>query len=140
MKADQDLTDVLASLALFADLSRPQIEAVAHTCEEVSFPQGQRVLRQGFSHPDFYLIVEGEAEVRIDGVSRTKLGRGDFFGEVAVLLDEPATADVVSLTFLRCMTLPGSDLHQLLVSFPELMFRMLKVETGRLRQTLEWRP
>ncbi len=31
MKADQDLADVLASLALFADLSRPQIEAVAHT-------------------------------------------------------------------------------------------------------------
>src|SRR5207247_5950170 len=44
-----DVVDILAGLSLFADLSRPNLEAVAHTFEEEVFPEGQRVIRQGLS-------------------------------------------------------------------------------------------
>jgi CRP-like cAMP-binding protein len=76
-----DILDSMASLALFADLSAPQLEAAAHTFEEEWFTEGQRILRQGFSGSNFYVILEGEAAVRIDGATRATLGRGDFFGE-----------------------------------------------------------
>ncbi|MDR7537115.1 MAG: cyclic nucleotide-binding domain-containing protein, partial [Armatimonadota bacterium] len=92
-----EVVDVLAGLALFADLSRPELEAVAHTFEEEWFTEGQRILRQGFSGANFYVILDGEAAVRIDGVQRAVLRRGDFFGEVSVLLGEPPTADVVAV-------------------------------------------
>jgi len=133
------LIDQLAGLALFADLPRPQLERVAHTMEEEMFAEGQRVLRQGLTGSNVYLILDGEAAVRIDGADRTTLARGDFFGEVSVLLDEPPTADIVALRPLRCLVLPGTQVEEFLTSLPKVMFRMLQAEARRLRSTIQWR-
>lgn len=138
MTNGQEIVDVLAGLALFADLSRPELEAAAHTLEEEMFAQGQRILRQGFTGSNFYVIVDGEAAVSIDGTTRTKLSRGDFFGEVSILLGEPPTADIVALTALRCMTLPGPEARGFLLTYPKVMFRVLQAEARRLRTTLQW--
>jgi CRP-like cAMP-binding protein len=133
------LVDALAQLSLFADLSRPQLEAVAHTFEEEWFPEGQRIIRQGFSGTGFYVIVDGEAAVRIDGRDRAVLGRGEFFGEVSVLLGEPPVADVVAVRPLRCLVLPGPDTEGFLVSYPRVMYRMLQAQSRRLRGANLWR-
>jgi CRP-like cAMP-binding protein len=66
--------------------------------------------------------------------------RGDFFGEVSALTGEPPTADVVAVTMLRCLVIPGPQLERLLLDRPELMLRLLRMEARRLRATLEWRP
>ncbi|MEP7379784.1 MAG: cyclic nucleotide-binding domain-containing protein, partial [Chloroflexota bacterium] len=63
----QELVDMLSSLTLFADLTRPQLEQVAHKMTEESFPVGQRILRQGFTGTGFYVILDGEVAVKIDG-------------------------------------------------------------------------
>ncbi len=140
MSTRTDLSDVLASLTLFADLTRPKLDLAAHTFEEVFFREGQRVLRRGFSHPNLYVILEGEAMVVIEGTDRARLHRGDFFGEVSVLLGEPATADVVAITPLRCVTVTDRDLRKFLLAHPEVTLRLLQAEARRLRQTNEWRP
>ena len=49
----------LAGLSLFADLPRPQLAAVAHTLDEESYADGQRILRQGFSGTGFYVVARG---------------------------------------------------------------------------------
>jgi CRP-like cAMP-binding protein len=134
-----DVVDILGSLALFADLSRPELEGVAHTLDEESFAEGQRILRQGLRGSNFYLILEGEAAVRVDGRDLNTLGRGDFFGEVSVLLGEPPTADVVALGPMRCLVLGGDEVEEFLTSYPKVLFRMLQAEARRLRQTIEWR-
>lgn len=139
MEADWDVVDVLASLKLFGDLSRPQLEAAAHTLEEQWFGEGQRILRQGLTGSGFYLIVEGEASVRRDGQDFAKLGRGDFFGEISILLGEPPTADVIALGPLRCLVLPGPMLQEFLEANPQVMFRLLQAEATRLRNALRWR-
>jgi CRP-like cAMP-binding protein len=64
---DKEIVDILASLSLFSDLSRPQLEAVTHTMEEEWFAEGQRIVRQGLSGTGFYLILDGEATVRRNG-------------------------------------------------------------------------
>ncbi len=133
------LVEPLAGLSLFADLSRPQLEEIEHTFEEEMFPEGQRILRQGFSGNNFYVILEGEAAVRVDGSDLATLGKGDFFGEVSVLLGEAPTADVVALRPLRCVVLPGSEVEAFLVEHPKVMFRMLQASARRLRATIEWR-
>ena len=139
MTVGQDLSQVAAELALFADLTMPQLKAAAHTLDELWFNAGQRVLRQGFSQPDFFIVIEGEAAVRIGGEDVARLRKGDFFGEISVLLEEPPTADVVALTPLRCLSLAGDEVQRFLVAFPQVMFRMLQVEAARLRDTIEWR-
>src|SRR5206468_7013273 len=102
MATYDEIVDQLAGLTLFADLSRPQLEEVAHAFEEMWFSDGQRILRQGFTGSNLYVILEGEAVVRIDGADRTRLGKGDFFGEVSILLGEPPTADIVASGRLLC--------------------------------------
>jgi len=102
-----DIVDTLAGLALFADLTRPQLEAVAHTFEEEWFNEDQRILRQGLAGSAFYVILEGEVAVKIDGERRSTLGRGDFFGEVSVLLGGPPTADVVATRPYAASCSPG---------------------------------
>jgi CRP-like cAMP-binding protein len=134
-----NVIESLGALSLFADLSRPQLEEISHTFEEEVFPEGQRILRQGFSGNNFYVIYEGEAAVRVDGEDLATLGKGDFFGEVSVLLGESPTADVVALRPLRCLVLPGPEVEAFLVEHPRVMFRMLQASARRLRSTIQWR-
>jgi CRP-like cAMP-binding protein len=139
MVETNEVVDILAGLSLFGDLPRPQLEAVAHTFDEDFFPEGQRILRQGFTGTGFYVIVEGEAAVRVNGEDLARLSRGDFFGEISVLLGEPPTADVIALAPLRCLVLPGSQLEQFLVGNPRVAFRMVQTLARRLRSTIQWR-
>jgi CRP-like cAMP-binding protein len=88
---------------------------------------------------NFYVILEGEAAVEIDGDARHQLVRGDFFGEISALTGEAPTADVVAVTMLRCLVIPGQQLERLLLDRPQFMLRLLRTEARRLRSTLEWR-
>jgi CRP-like cAMP-binding protein len=134
------VAETLGQLALFADLSPSQLEAIAHSHEEDVFAAGERVLRRGLSGGNFYVILEGEASVEIEGEARTRLGRGEFFGEISALTDEPPTADVVATTMLRCLVIPAAQLEKLLLDRPQFMLRLLRMEARRLRSTLEWQP
>jgi CRP-like cAMP-binding protein len=139
MPDGRDLVDNLARLSLFADLNRPELEALAHTVEEEMFAEGQRVLRTGLTGGGFFVILEGQASIQVDGEERWTLGPGDFFGEASVLTGEPPSADVVAKTLMRCVVVDGPDLERFLVNRPQLMLRLLREEAQRLRNALEWR-
>ena len=130
--------DALARLSLFADLAHPQLEAVAHSFGEEVFAEGQRVIRQDVTGGGFYVILDGEAKVVIDGQERGRLVRGDFFGEISILTDEAPTADVVATSLLRCLIIPDNDLKAFLLRQPTVMYRMLQVEARRLRAANVW--
>ena len=138
MKTDE-VIETLAGFSLFADLSRPELEAIVHNFDEEWFAAGQRIVRQGLSGSGFHVILEGEAAVVIDGEERARLSRGDFFGELAILLNEEPTADVLAMTPLRCLVLARSGLAEWLLSSPSVTLRMLQAELRRLRIANRWR-
>ncbi len=133
------VADQLAGFALFADLSAAQLAEVALAFEEAWFGDGERILRQGLSAAGLFVIAQGEALVRVDGEERARLGRGDFFGEVSVLLGEAPVADVVAAGPLRCLVLPTGAVQSFLLRHPAVMFRMLQVLARRLRSANRWR-
>ncbi|HSO29968.1 MAG TPA: cyclic nucleotide-binding domain-containing protein [Candidatus Sulfomarinibacteraceae bacterium] len=133
MATRDEIADALAGMTLFADLATPQLMGVASRFEEAFFPQGAKVLRQGLSGSAFYVIMDGEAAVIVDGAQRATIGRGEFFGEVSILLGEPPTADIVATQPLRCIVLAGSAIEGFLVEHPRVMFRMLQAQARRLR-------
>jgi CRP/FNR family cyclic AMP-dependent transcriptional regulator len=139
-KSHVTVAETLGQLALFADLSPSQLQAIAHSHEEDVFAAGERVLRRGLSGGNFYVILEGEAAVEIDGEERHRLARGDFFGEISALTGEPPTADVVAATVLRCLVIPAAQLERLLLDRPQFMLRLLRMEARRLQVTINWRP
>ncbi|HEY7133349.1 MAG TPA: cyclic nucleotide-binding domain-containing protein, partial [Candidatus Limnocylindrales bacterium] len=125
--------------ALFADLTTPQLQRIAHMFEEEVHPKGTRILRQGLSGSAFYVILDGEAEVVIDGQQRATLARGDFFGEVSILLGEAPGADIVASRDMRTLVLPGPAVQGVLLDNPPLMYRMLQAQARRLRNANRWR-
>jgi CRP/FNR family transcriptional regulator, cyclic AMP receptor protein len=138
MSEQTDVLNSFAGMTLFADLPGPQLEAVAHTFEEDFFDEGTRILRRNFAGSGFYVIIEGEAAVNIDGKQIATLSRGDFFGDISALLEELPTADVVATRPLRCAVLPAEDLERFLVAHPTVALRMLKGLARRLRNATSW--
>ena len=139
MASSDEIVDQIAGFALFADLTTPQLERIAHMFEEEVHPEGTRVLRQGLSGSAFHIILDGEAAVVIDGQQRSVLSRGDFFGEVSILLGEPPGADIIASRAMRTLVLPGSAVKDVLLDNPPLMYRMLQAQARRLRNANRWR-
>ncbi len=139
MATREELADTLAGFALFADLGSPQLLSVAGLFEETAIAEGERVLRQGLTGSGFYVILDGTADVRIDGTTRGTLNRGDFFGEVSILLGEPPTADIVATSTLRCIVLGPTAVQPFLLAHPPVMLRMLQALARRLRNANRWR-
>ena len=133
-----ELLDAIAGFGLFSDLSSPQLEAIIHIFDERMFAEGETVVHQGLSGSGFYIIVDGEAVVEVDGAERARLGRGDFFGEVSILLGVNSIADVVAVSRLRCLVLAGPRVEPFLVANPKVMFRMLQAQARRLRSATRW--
>jgi CRP/FNR family transcriptional regulator, cyclic AMP receptor protein len=130
--------EALARLSLFADLPHPQLEALAHSFGEEVFAEGQRVIRQDVTGGGFYVILEGDAKIVIDGQERARLSRGDFFGEISILTDEAPAADVIATSLLRCLIIPDNELKAFLLKQPSVMYRMLQIEARRLRAANVW--
>ncbi len=146
-----ELVEDLAQISLFADLRTAELEAVAQAFDEDWAEPGQRLMREGFVGGGFYVILSGEADWLVAGhvVDRAAtimqmppkpliLKRGDWFGELSVLFDEPSIADVVARDSMQLITLPGSELEGFLLRFPPVMLRLLKGECRRLRDPQRW--
>ena len=139
MAEREELIDAIAGFGLFADLTSPQLAGIVHTFEEQAFAEGERILRQGLKGSGFYVILDGEAIVVVDGSERARLARGDFFGEVSIILGESPIADVVATRPLRCLVLAGPRVEPFLVDNPRVMYRMLQAQARRLRAANRWR-
>ena len=74
----------------------------------------------------------------IDGHERSRLGRGDYFGEISALTGGVPVADIRAETLLRCLSLPGPQLEAFLLERPTVMLRMLQAEARRLRDSNRW--
>ena len=78
-------------------------EPCSRRWRSVSFGEGEWVVRRGDTDVGLYVIVDGEVGVVLDGHELAVLKKGSFFGEISALLGEPAVADVVARSPLRCL-------------------------------------
>ena len=139
MANGDDLVETLRRFNLFADLDRAQLEAIADPDSERSFASGERILRRGMSGSGFYVILDGEATVTLGDEQLNILRSGDFFGEISTLLEEPLTADITATTPVRVLEIAAPKLEAFLLSYPQVMLRMLVTEARRLQEVLAWR-
>ncbi len=138
MAVADDVVNTIAAFALFADLTSPQLEEIAHIFDEAQFAEGERILRQGVSGSGLFIILDGAAAIRVDGVDRSTLRPGDYFGEVSCLLGEVPVADIIATRPLRCLVLPAPQVESFLTAHPRVMFRFLQGEARKLKNTTKW--
>ena len=139
MTADPALLANAGRLALFADLEREQLANIVRGLQEVSYEEGQWVLRRGEMVAGMHIIVDGEAGVVLEERELATLSKGSFFGEISALLGEPTAADILARTQLRCLVVPTEDVESFLLANPRVMYRMLQTEARRVRTTDELR-
>ncbi|MBJ7608707.1 MAG: cyclic nucleotide-binding domain-containing protein [Candidatus Dormibacteraeota bacterium] len=128
--------DVIPSLErspLFAGMEREQVRTAAERFDDSTYLAGHGVLTEGLSGPDFFVILEGEADVIVDGNIVHHLRAGDFFGEVAALDGKSRTASVRATSRLRCLTLGDGSFRQFLIENPIIAVNLLPEIVRRFR-------
>lgn len=104
----------LAGLACFNHLSTAQLSSLLEHGSWVTFGPGEDAVRQGEPGDAFYAIASGQMEVAQDGRRLRVLGTGDFFGELALLLDAPRTAGVRAQTSARAFRVTATGFDRIL--------------------------
>ena len=109
---------LLRSLPLFSVLSPPALEGLAHNLEPITAEAGTAIVTQGDEGDRYYAIAEGELEVLVDGNRVNTIGRGDGFGEIALLHDVTRTATVSALTAVKLYALEKEPFLEVLTGHP----------------------
>jgi len=132
-----DRTEALRNSPLFSDFTDKEIASVAGTAKERSFSAGEAILTRGQEGGrGFYLLLEGAAKVSAGDKDLAEFGPGDYFGEMALLLeDTPRTADVTATADTTCLVITQWDLKALISLHPEIGVKMMSELARRLRDT-----
>jgi voltage-gated potassium channel len=126
---------MVARAPLFSTLDASAIAEIMRYLRAQSLPAGALVVRRGEPAHSMYFIAAGEVEVEL-AEGPTRLGEGQFFGEVAVLRKTSRTANVRAVTPIKLLALDAFDLHVFLQRNPEVGRRIEEVAASRA----EFRP
>jgi len=108
---------------------------VVKLSRERTFESGHTIVSKGEGGIGFYLILEGAVEVRSNKKTLSRLGPGQFFGEMSVLDNQPRSADVVAVERSRVLVLSAWSFRSLISDNPRIAFKMLQEFVRRLRDT-----
>jgi CRP/FNR family transcriptional regulator, cyclic AMP receptor protein len=128
------MVEALSKVDLFSDLNRKELKVIAGLTKEFRFSQGTAIVTEGEDSARFYLIVEGTVAVKVKNRTRTTLGPGDYFGELAVIDRGPRSATVIALEPVRTLSLASFSLRPVLRQYPEVTLKMLVKVAERLRR------
>ena len=136
-KTDPAAAKMLAEVPLFAGLKGKQIKSVASAfARERSYNAGEVIEKEGDSGVAFYLITSGSVEVRKGEKMVTKLGRGQFFGEMALIDKQPRSATVVSgESGTKALVMPVWNFKAAVATDPTVAMGVMKELAKRLRET-----
>jgi CRP/FNR family transcriptional regulator, cyclic AMP receptor protein len=124
--------DLIAAVPLFAGLSRSELGRVASIADEIDLPADKVLIREGERGREFFVLLEGEAEVTRKGKELATRGAGEFFGEIALVSNLPRTATVKTRTPVRALVIRDVDFRALLRRTPAIAVKVLQAVADRL--------
>jgi len=125
-------TERLRSIPLFAGLSDHGLERVAELSTEFESPAGWVLVEVGQPGSGMFVLEEGTVEVHTPDGGEWELGPGEFFGELALLTDQPRIARIRAKTLVRCLAISRTDFSKLLQEEPEIAVAMLPTLAQRI--------
>ena len=125
--------DALRSLRLFSACTTKELEQIARLTDEVSVEAGHRIVTQGDSGREAFVIVDGIAAVLLDGRPIADLGPGQHFGELALLDGGTRTADVDAVTDMTLLVIHRPAFMGLLDEQPGIARRIMATMASIIR-------
>jgi signal transduction histidine kinase len=128
----------LKKLPYFADLPERLLLRVCIASEQLHAGPGEVIIEEGSKSDGLYVVTEGELEVtKTSGgrsISVARVGAGEVLGEISLLDDVPRIATVTAMTDVQYIKVPSDTFGELLEN-PNMVLRMLRTVTSRLRET-----
>ena len=122
----------LAAVPLFEGLSKKQLRRISSLMTRLDEPAGKVLTREGQQGYEFFIVLEGEVEVRQGDQLVATRGPGEYVGEIALLDKRPRTATVVATTPVLVEVLSRREFMGLLAEVPELSEQILATMAQRL--------
>ncbi len=131
---------LLAEVPLFAQIKADELDLVASALRPHQYRAGEMIFHEGDAGTALYIIEEGEVKIVLGSPEGKEavlglLGRGDFFGELALLDGLPRSADAVAASPTRLLILNREDFLRLLAAHPGVAAGLLAALSRRLRRT-----
>ena len=124
--------DLIRKVPLFSRLSKPELRDLAMLADEIDLRDGKEMTRQGHPGREFFVLLEGTADVRKNGRKINSLGPGDFFGEIALVSREPRTATVTATSPVRTLVITDRSFRRLLDESPQVKTKVMEAMATRL--------
>ncbi len=117
---DDRRTQLLGACRLFTGLPDDQLREIAAAAEEVEFPRGRVIARQGEVGTGFFVVESGAVRVVRDGEELAVLGPGEFFGELSLLFETTHSKTALAVTDTELMAIPKESFHSLMAANPDV--------------------
>jgi CRP/FNR family transcriptional regulator len=127
--------DALRQVPLLTPLDDKQLKRLAGDFKERQVEAGGEIMSAGRGGVAFFILLEGEAAVTVDGHERRRLTAGDYVGEIAMIdPDAPRSATVTAVTDVRLAHLSAWDFRPFVLEHPEVAWDLLRTLAKRLRE------
>ncbi len=127
--------ELLKRVPLFSRCSKRHLEQISRLADEIDLPAGKALTREGERGREFFVLVDGSAEVRRGRRKLAMLGPGDFFGEISLVAGRPRTATVTATEPVRALVLTDRAFGNLMRDTPGLQQKVLEAVAARLTET-----
>jgi CRP/FNR family cyclic AMP-dependent transcriptional regulator len=124
--------ELISKVPLFARCSKGELREIAAAADEIDLPEGKVLTREGDRGREFFVLLDGTAEVRRSGELIRTLGAGDFLGEIALISQEPRTATVTTASPVRALVITDQSFGALLSHQPGVREKVLETLADRL--------
>jgi CRP/FNR family transcriptional regulator, cyclic AMP receptor protein len=124
--------ELIKRVPLFSHCSKKELGMVAQIADEIDLPEGKTLMREGDRGREFFVLVEGEADVRKGNRKVSTLGGGDFFGEIALVSQRPRTATVTTASPVRALVVTEQSFRSLIDQAPEVQRKVLQALADRV--------
>jgi CRP/FNR family cyclic AMP-dependent transcriptional regulator len=123
--------ELLAKVPLFSGCSKRDLQKIAAISDELDFRRGKQLTRQGGPGREFFVLLEGSADVVRNDERINMLGAGDFFGEMALISQKPRSATVTTTTPVRALIITETNFRRLLRENPTISIKVLQAIADR---------
>jgi CRP-like cAMP-binding protein len=124
--------EAIRKVPLFAGCSKRELAEVASIADELDLPEGRLLTREGEPGHEFFVVLEGSAEVRRKGRKLDTLNPGDFAGELALVTKRPRNATITTSEPVRLLVVTEQSFKRLLRRQPSIQLKVLEATVARL--------
>jgi CRP/FNR family cyclic AMP-dependent transcriptional regulator len=124
--------DLIRKVPLFARCSRAELKEIALLADEIDLHEGKEMTREGAPGREFFVLLEGTADVKKNTRRVNTLGPGDLFGEIALVSREPRTATVIATSPVRALVITDRSFRRLLDDAPQVQTKVMEAMAERL--------